>query len=179
VYKTSTAEHRKGGKEVVEWETGGIMGLFKRITIYYGGEQDDYVNHSQGSSLSMFWSGRPDGDGSDLGMTGMSLLATGFGGLHFIAWHSEFSSPAELTLWRVACILLTVIPPTLFIVSAVGGILEGLEWKTYALFPIIPLFSALYIAGRAATLLIAFTTLRSLPDAALIDVDWTTFIPHI
>jgi hypothetical protein len=41
------------------------------------------------------------------------------------------------------------------------------------------LLPLLYIIGRVATLLIAFTSLRSLPDAAFIDVDWTTLIPHI
>jgi hypothetical protein len=179
VYKTSTAEHRRGGKEVMEWETSGTMRLFDRIVTYFTGIQDDYVDYSQNSPLPMFWSGQPDGERGTLAVVGMSLLATGFGGLHFIAWHSEFPSLAELTLWRVACMLLTVIPPTLFIVVAVGATLVDQGLETSALFPIIPLFIPLYIAGRAATLLIAFTTLRSLPDEALIDVDWTVLIPHI
>ncbi|KIM19809.1 hypothetical protein M408DRAFT_334251 [Serendipita vermifera MAFF 305830] len=37
----------------------------------------------------------------------------------------------------------------------------------------------LYIVSRIATLVIAFTSLRSLPPGALMTVEWTTFIPHV
>ncbi|KIM28246.1 hypothetical protein M408DRAFT_23950 [Serendipita vermifera MAFF 305830] len=37
----------------------------------------------------------------------------------------------------------------------------------------------LYIVSRIITLVMAFTSLRSLPPAALITVEWTTFIPHL
>jgi hypothetical protein len=179
VYKTSTAEHKKGGKQVTVWTTGRVMGLIDRIIAYFLGQQDDYVDYSQESSLPMFWAGRSE-EGAGFGASvGMSLLAAGFGGIHFIAWASEFSSHAELILWRVACILLTVVPPTPWIAIAIcqfSGLLDFMENAFYVLFL---LFPPLYIVGRAATLVIAFTALRSLPDAALIDVDWTTFIPHV
>jgi hypothetical protein len=177
VYKTLTAEHKKGGERVATWETGRVAGLLQKAAMYFLGEQDDHVDYAQQSSLPMFWAGQPgSGDGIGVSMV-MSILAAGFGGIHFIAWNSEFPSRAELILWRVACIVLTAVPLTPWIVMfVVFALLDGAESTFLALFLPLP---PLYIAGRAATLLIAFTALRSLPDAALIDVDWTTFIPHI
>jgi hypothetical protein len=41
------------------------------------------------------------------------------------------------------------------------------------------LFAWLYVVARVATIVIAFTALRSLPPDAFMVVVWTTFIPHI
>jgi hypothetical protein len=175
VYKTSTAEHTKGGAAIEAW--GANVGLAYKIFIYFVGDQDNFVDYSQESSLPMFWAARPDADEGNvtsLASAGTSLLAAGFGGIHFVAWYSEVPSRAELVLWRVACILLTAVPliPWItMVIPTVSGFLQPIG--------LLLLIPPLYVAGRAATLLIAFTTLRSLPDAALIDVDWTTFIPHI
>jgi hypothetical protein len=179
VYKTSTAEHKKGGKELEAWEFGGV--LAEKIPIYFLGFQDNYVDYTQESSLPMFWAGRPNSEGNaNLASTGVSLLAAGFGGIHFIAWYSEFPSHAELILWRVACILMTTVPLAPWITLAiVSGIFELLKSQPSAIISVFLLFLPLYIAGRATSLLVAFTALRSLPDEALIDVDWTSFIPHI
>lgn len=37
----------------------------------------------------------------------------------------------------------------------------------------------LYILARAATLVLAFISLRDLPSGAYETVHWTTFIPHV
>ena len=184
VYKTSTAEHKKGGREVEEWETLGAMPLLEKISIYFLAQQDECVDYSQESSLPMFWAGQR-GDGAGIAASaGVSLLGTGFGAIHFIAWYSEFPSHAELILWRVACIVLTAAPLTPWITGVVVGFvaLGIFDSDDLWIFLVLAMFSLvvpLYIAGRAVTLLIAFTALRYLPDAALVDVDWTTFIPHI
>jgi hypothetical protein len=182
VYKASTAKHKKGGKEVDMWQTGSITGSVQKVLMYFAGEQDGYVDYSRESSLPMFWSGRqdPNDTATFLAPGGMSLVAMGFGAIHFIVWHSEFPSRTELILWRVACILLTTIPITPWIaIVAIWGTSELPQWMTITFLAILSLHPPLYIASRAATLLIASTALRSLPDAALIDVDWTAFIPHI
>jgi hypothetical protein len=179
VYKTSTAEHRMGGKEVDGWEGTALERLLEKAMIYFMGEQDEYVDHSQESSLPMFWAGRSDpGDGA-MASAIVALLAAGFGAIHFIAWYSEFPSRAELILWRVACILLTVAPLTPWITVFLASMLDFTDTVLVVLFVFSLVPIPLYIASRAATLLIAFTALRSIPDAALVDVDWTTFIPHV
>jgi hypothetical protein len=176
VYKTSTAEHKKGGDKVIAWESSGI-GFFERILSYVSGGQERYVDHSQASSLPMFWAGQQGFSAGVASFGVVALVAAGFGGIHFISWYSEFPSRAELILWRVACILLAAVP-----LSPSGGMGIGIMLPECMAFPLLTLSllpPILYIAARAATLLIACTALRSLPDAALIDVDWTTFIPHI
>jgi hypothetical protein len=180
VYKTSTAEHKMGAKKVKAWDAGRVMGLIDRIVAYFAGQQDDYVDYSQESSLPMFWAGR-SGEGAGFGASlGMSLLAAGFGGIHFIAWASEFSSHAELILWRVACILLTAVPLTPWITLTVfWKAVDEVKWVINAFLALFLLLPPLYIVGRVATLLVAFIALRSLPEAAFIDVDWTSVIPHI
>jgi hypothetical protein len=183
VYKTATAEHKMGRKEVEAWKTGGVTGLFEKAFLYLVGGQDRYVDYSQESSIPKFWAGQQD---SHIGVlvlasVGTSLSAVGFGVIHFIAWYSEFPSRAELILWRASCILLTagpLIPLLVLIIARISN--SPVLVVVAAIFQLVSLpFILLYLPGRAVTLLIAFTTLRSLPDAALIDVDWTTFIPHI
>jgi hypothetical protein len=180
VYKTSTAVHKKGGKQVYEWEAG-ISGFLERPAIYFIGSQDHFVDYSQERSLPMFWSDNQDLTGTTnfLASLFMSLLAAGFGGMHFLAWYSPFPSRFELILWQVACVGLTASPLIPWIGILVGGALELSKLPfILILASLIPL-PPLYVAGRAATLVMAFTTLRSVPDAALIDIDWTTFFPHI
>jgi hypothetical protein len=181
VYKASTAEHKMGGKELEAWEFGSVKGLSEKVFMHFVGEQDGYIDYSQESSLPMFWAGRPDFGGAVimLASASMALLAAGFGGIHFIAWYSEFTSHVELILWRVACILLTSIPLTPWIAIFISATFNFPGRVVFYFLVPFFLLPPLYIAGRAATLVIAFTALRSLPDAALIDVDWTTFIPHI
>ncbi|KIM28233.1 hypothetical protein M408DRAFT_144749 [Serendipita vermifera MAFF 305830] len=46
-------------------------------------------------------------------------------------------------------------------------------------YPLVVASFVLYIVSRIVTLVIAFTSLRSLPPGALMTVEWTTFIPHL
>jgi hypothetical protein len=39
-------------------------------------------------------------------------------------------------------------------------------------------FVAAYITARLLLITLSFTTLRALPAAALVDVNWSTYIPH-
>jgi hypothetical protein len=183
VYKTSTAEHKGRGGEVEVWEDGWMWRSIEKIIAYAMGFQDGYVDHSQNSSLPMFWSGVWDDDVVGVAFLGVLILGAGFGAIHFIAWYSEFPSRAELILWRVSCIVLTAVPLTPYVLVVLGAISGVGQWVEVAGgivgIAIGALFPPLYIASRIATLLIALTSLRSIPDAAFITVDWTTFIPHI
>ncbi|KIM22425.1 hypothetical protein M408DRAFT_290496 [Serendipita vermifera MAFF 305830] len=106
--------------------------------------------------------------------------------MHCIAWSSEFPSSTELILWRVSCVAMIVIPGMVTMMLGFGLIGDASEryfgWLIILASIIVGLLilcAWLYIAGRIATLVIALTTLRSLPPAAFTNVDWTTFFPHI
>ena len=118
---------------------------------------------------------------------GPTILGAAFGAIHFIAWSYEFPSHGELVLWRVSCVAMTNVP----LFATLLCIWKKLDhasresdsyWLNslgiFAYFSLI-LTSWLYIASRLATLVIALTTLRSLPSLLFHNVDRTTFIPHI
>jgi hypothetical protein len=175
--------------EALKWELG-VWGIVEKVYIYILGLQDRYFTLSQVCRVPMFWSGgvknRDSGEKiPTLANLGPSILGVAFGAVHFIAWPYVFPSHAELILWRVSCVAMTVVPLFSTVVSAgiVAVLLDVVGMVVVAaLFSCMPLliFSAwLYIAARIATIVMAFTTLRSLPSEAFTVVDWTTFIPHI
>ncbi|KIM28286.1 hypothetical protein M408DRAFT_23986 [Serendipita vermifera MAFF 305830] len=187
VYKTSTASHKESGEEGDEWSDSWWFRWAEPILRYTIGQQDDYVTISKQRSIPMFWSGRMGEQELGLAGLGPSILGSAFGAIHCIAWSSEFPSHAELILWRIACISMISVPFIAAIICAWWTIDPGeQDWYEYWLVLIgnisaiaLMLSAWLYVAARIATLVIAFTSLRSLAPAAFMTVDWTTFIPHI
>ncbi|KIM28295.1 hypothetical protein M408DRAFT_145547 [Serendipita vermifera MAFF 305830] len=188
VYKASAASHKESGKSADIWHDWSLPWL-ENIIYYTTGRQDRFVTVSERPSIPMFWSGRMAD--RDLGLAGLgpSILGAAFGAIHCIAWSSEFPSRAELVIWRVSCVGMIVVP---FLVAMVcAGWANGRDgtlplWFQFLLLaslligvPLLILSAWLYLAGRIATLVIAFSSLRSLPPAAFMTVDWTNFIPHI
>jgi hypothetical protein len=174
-----------------EWESG-FWGIFFRVLTYVIGEQDLYAILSKQRKVPIFWSSRYGFDkgvgdlrndaGVGIALLGPSIIGMAFGAVHFIAWWYEFPSHAEFILWRISCIALVVVP--LFSAITCGWNLAALGSTLLDVIGFIAgsllfLSAWLYIAARIATIVIAFTTLRSLPPDALLTVDWTTFIPHI
>ncbi|KIM24455.1 hypothetical protein M408DRAFT_317699 [Serendipita vermifera MAFF 305830] len=187
VYKASAASHQESGKEQDKWPKNWAGRLITKVAVYTVGAQDHYVKISEKHSIPMFWSGRPKDEAMALAGLGPSVLGSAFGAIHCIAWLSEFPSRSELVIWRISCVAMIVVPciVTLFCVVAaaderMGG--NDPRWMLSILIictGLIIVSAWLYIASRIATLVIAFTTLRSLPPVAYTTVDWTTFIPHI
>lgn len=187
LYKASTTSHKESGEAVEEWISNCVGRWLEKIFQYSVGRQDNFVLLSPERSVPMFWSGRLDNDIlGDAGL-GPTLLGSVFGAIHCVAWSSEFPSHAELVLWRISCVSMVVIPfitTIICIVMAIGSRIEadmpaGVEAIGFTCAFLLLLSAWLYIAGRLATLVIAFSTLRALPPAAFMNVDWTTFIPHI
>jgi hypothetical protein len=182
VYEDLPTSHRANG-----WD-GGVVEIFVKVYVYALGMQDDTVTLSQESRVPMFWSGGAENSDSVTSTSmraalGPSILGIVFGAIHFIAWSYMFPSRAELALWRISCIAMIVIPLLLTFICAMAtttpepkGLLRIIAGASMVL---LVLSAWLYIASRIATIIIAFTTLRSLPSEAFTVVDWTTFIPHI
>ena len=182
VYESLTMGHR----EVELWATDSFR-IVEMIFVYALGTQDQYLVLSQESKVPMFWSGGIENNGSgdmvSMGAAlGPSILGIAFGALHCIAWSYVFPSYTELVLWHTSCIAMMVVP----LLSTVACTLVATKqhgnrpfYILAACFILLALSAWLYIAARSATIVIAFTTLRSLPSEAFKVVDWTTFIPHI
>ncbi|KIM20965.1 hypothetical protein M408DRAFT_305886 [Serendipita vermifera MAFF 305830] len=186
VYKTSMSTHKESGEEADEWDDTWWIRWVQPILYYTIGNQDDCVTLSKQRSIPMFWSGRMEQEELGLAGLGPSILGAAFGAIHCIAWSSEFPSHAELILWRIACISIIIVPFLAAMLCAYLSVDEAGTWYeglliatgVFSMF-ILALSAWLYVAARIATLVIAFSSLRSLPPPAFTTVDWTTFIPHI
>ncbi|KIM28232.1 hypothetical protein M408DRAFT_57683, partial [Serendipita vermifera MAFF 305830] len=174
VYKTSTASHEK---RRLEWSGNWVWRWMKMISAYTIGLQDRYATLSKQCSTPMFWSGQMKEGHLFSATLGPAILGSAFGAIHCIAWSSKFPSSDELVLWRISCIAMITVP---FIPRKLSKLRKSITEAclTGIFFLLIVASFVLYIVSRIATLVIAFTSLRSLPPAALATVEWTTFIPH-
>jgi len=115
------------------------------------------------------------------------LMALGviFGLIHCSGWDFSFPTYTEQKLWRVASLVVTVIP---IIIMSLAAIIVFIT--TY--FPILePFITSLmisgwplilspvgYVSARLILLGLAFALLRHLPPTTFIAVDWAKFYPH-
>ena len=149
----------------------------EKITIFILGGQDEFVNLSLEAKIPRFWA---CSTAKDVAIADIIVLGVGvcFGAIHCIAWSFSFPTYAELSIWRISCVAITSVPvyaPLIFFLS------QKLSRMGYgALYFWGPLAGGiLYILARAATLVLAFSSLRDLPPGVYETVHWTTFIPHV
>jgi len=118
----------------------------------------------------------------------LPIITIVFGGLHCFGWNFTFPTPAEQTLWRVASLLITVIPLVAGLVLSLNhhwGQLRshdqrGEESKALKML-LYPAFILLvvYVLARLSLLIQALVLLRKQPTSAYVAVDWSRFLPHI
>jgi hypothetical protein len=178
VYETVTTSHTPE-----KWAGGIFSRITQRVYAYIVGNQDRYVQLSKLRKVPIFWSCMYGNDFTAFSrpLLGPSTLGMAFGAIHFIAWWHAFPSHAELILWRMSCIALVAVPLFSSVLCAMlaANVENVLVLLVGGIAVILLLLSAwLYVLARVATMVIAFTALRSLPPEALLVVDWTTFIPH-
>ncbi|KDQ49771.1 hypothetical protein JAAARDRAFT_200602 [Jaapia argillacea MUCL 33604] len=104
-------------------------------------------------------------------------VATLFGAIHCFAWSLQFPSSPQQLLWRVSALTITSVPIIEFLGYYVGFMLD--KGISRALGVLMLFTATAYIAARVTLLVLAFTSLRSLPPGAYEAVYWTTFIPHV
>lgn len=117
-------------------------------------------------------------------LTTSSIAGALFGALHCLAWHFHFPSPAEQVLWRIASLgvvgsctvtFLTVMcfNPNFFFLYHYHRPKFYLSTAPFAM------VSFVYPVARITFLVLAITSLRSLPPSAFDTVNWVEFFPHI
>lgn len=148
----------------------------------FQGLHDSRVIMSARKSVPTFYAGNPNG--SQLNASALMALAVSIifgGGVHCVAWSFSFPSRTERVLWHISCITITAGPAlwSLHLGLSIKGItLPRVSWAASWIFGgvvVVPL----YLVARIVLLILAFTTLRSLPYGAYKTVYWTTIIPHI
>lgn len=118
-----------------------------------------------------------------------------FGGIHCLAWQYSFPSPGEQFVWRAASLGVTGACAFALIALLVtdpfrlGGRLlnDRIPLSLQVLLRILFFINGLilipipfvYPFARIALLVIAFTSLRSLPPSAYQTIGWIQLIPHV
>lgn len=106
-----------------------------------------------------------------------SLIAIVFGLIHFLAWSFTFPSQTERVLWRTTSFIL-VFEPAIFAVVNLDFMSKAMNrWGLFIV--IAKLGLAFYIFARLAILVVAFISLRDLPESAFQEISWSAYIPHI
>ena len=152
------------------------------IILIIASARDDFVNLSRRDRVPRFWadSGRQDVNTADGIVLGAGVC---FGAIHCIAWFFSFPTHIELLMWRISCVTMTVFPFCMVVVWLLTLSLGNVDFDVAAgsvgIYILILSTFLMYILARAATLVLAFTSLRGLPRGAYETVHWTTFIPHI
>ena len=157
---------------------------FETILRFIVSGQDDTVNLSREDRVPRFWANSAEDEfmTADLIMLGVGVC---FGAIHCIAWHFSFPTHAELSIWRISTVVMTVVPFYIPLTLLLAKWLEDMDFdKAGGIIGSITFLSVfpagiLYILARVFTLALAFTSLRDLPHGAFDTVHWTTFIPHI
>lgn len=114
-----------------------------------------------------------------------AVIAILFGAIHCIAWSFHFPSTAERLIWRVSS-LAAIGAPTVVLVLIIPPLLSPIRdsdqrpgFLSTSFKVIVYLSIIVYATSRLILLVVALTSLRSLPYTAYKIVQWTTYIPHL
>ncbi|KAJ7118090.1 hypothetical protein C8R44DRAFT_625897 [Mycena epipterygia] len=160
------------------------LNLWARFSGLVWGEYPD-SNHRPMFSVPSFWSiDWEETNRADITTPFLieCLVGTIFGAIHCAAWTAHFPSTTEMGIWR-SCSLMVAIPPAavgLFIAlgtSIEGTAIEGIHEPILVITAFISIL--LYPITRLFLIIISLTSLRALPHDALIDIDWSFYIPQL
>lgn len=127
----------------------------------------------------------------------LGLLASGsvYAGIHLIAWHNHFPSPAEKYIWRASCFIIAsalMIALALFVVVKITEWYSrhpfAMEWEKFndavetgiGIFSlcVLPLYGLFYVAARAYLVAESFRGLGYLPVEVYKEPEWSKYFPH-
>ena len=165
-----------GGGVKFDW----MMYLFNVID----GTQDAATNLSETKHVPIFYAGRPSNPQRVLASVMALAVAMIFGTIHCMAWSSPFPSFIEQCLWRISSIAILGEPGILALRLLLETLIDLINKTVYeilqaSLAMLLVFGGMVYVVARVILMVLMFTTLRSLPQAAYQTVHWTTFLPHI
>ena len=110
-----------------------------------------------------------------------------FGGIHCVAWYFQFPSSAEEYIWRTTAVTITTIPVIFFLIvenirmQIPDAGFQDLSSHDFSRFRILIVYFliVLYCISRVALVFLPILALRCIPPEALLDFQWSSFVPHI
>ncbi|KAJ7811854.1 hypothetical protein B0H13DRAFT_2383641 [Mycena leptocephala] len=134
------------------------------------------------NSVSSFWSLSMDElddiQGRFAPLVIEPLVGTVFGAIHCAAWNTDFPSAVERWMWRSCSLLIVAIPAVILLLLVLSVIVKSDRMQKMigsGLVMSIPI----YVISRLILIILPLVALRSLPPGALVDVNWSVYIPHL
>ncbi|KAI9450281.1 hypothetical protein F5148DRAFT_1337196 [Russula earlei] len=141
--------------------------LYKLLLLIFGGHDE----HNDVKRVPTFYPDKWVTSRRRFAVFIVIAVVLAFGGIHCVGWSFTFPSHAERILWRVASVLIIVIP--IYSLMVQFGFDEPFTDRL-----MIALMCNLILA-RLVLLVLPLLSLRSLPPLAYHVVHWTSSIPHI
>ncbi|KAF7369991.1 hypothetical protein MSAN_00629000 [Mycena sanguinolenta] len=126
-------------------------------------------------SVPSFWSIELDGSNDYGAVILLLLVGTLFGAIHCAAWNAVFPTRRERWIWRTSSLVIAVFPSLAFLLDLIakGDRLQSTGRS------IVILGIPIYIAARIILIVLPLVELRLLPASAFVDVNWSSYIPHL
>jgi hypothetical protein len=156
-----------------------------RIQSVIIGIPDDYeYNLLLSASVSSFWSlpAKELDNTQDkiLPLAIEALVGTVFGAIHCAAWNTDFPTTAETWLWRSCSSIIVAIPAFIVLIWIFITFtdVDESQWIGVLIIGCIVSIS-IYVIARLVLIILPLVAMRSLPPGALMDVNWSVYIPHL
>ncbi|KAJ7856671.1 hypothetical protein B0H14DRAFT_3135978 [Mycena olivaceomarginata] len=164
-----------------------ISPLERFVYAIVGFEENDNQDPRAATSVPSFWSS-PMVDGLQVGAIVITALAGSlFGAIHCAAWNIAFPTTAEMWIWRSCSVPFATIPVVLLLLVWLGINIEDTAFGNTMLGKIIltiltwiaGVSGPIYMVSRLVLIALPLVALRSLPSLVFVDINWSTYIPHI
>ncbi|KAJ7127439.1 hypothetical protein C8R43DRAFT_897457 [Mycena crocata] len=163
-------------EETKPWQGSPSDGLSGALDGNYGNTYDptSYI------SVPSFWSAQGARNKYMQSFYIECLVGAIFGAIHCGAWNVDFPSNQEMWIWRSTALAVATIPA---IMAGVGVgrwnlVKNQSVWDGLLFIPfILAIFG--YPAARLFLIILPLIALRAPPSGALMDVDWSAYIPHL
>ncbi|KAJ7910816.1 hypothetical protein B0H13DRAFT_2485142 [Mycena leptocephala] len=161
-----------------------VSRLVTFLSAVAGTSNSDEYDPLSSTSVPSFWS--LSGDELDkiqglLSLAIEALVGTVFGVIHCAAWNADFPTAVERWMWRACSSLIVAVPVVILLIIVLGAITNadesqlGSAMLTIGL--VVPIL--MYVIGRLILIILPLVAMRSLPPGALVDVNWSVYIPHL
>ncbi|KAF9475603.1 hypothetical protein BDN70DRAFT_232064 [Pholiota conissans] len=171
------------------WPWQGIVLMFSRL-----GDMAEFAGRSNiikedQERVHPFYAMNTSDKESNRIIGAVSIIGIIFGGIHCAGWEFSFPTHAEAIIWQVTSVIVTGVP--IFMVISVLSQSIYFQTETFCLerfFEDVKVVSTtiaiyfglpIYIIARLVLLTEALIALRNLQPGALLEVQWTSFLPHV
>ncbi|KAJ7831569.1 hypothetical protein B0H13DRAFT_2431488 [Mycena leptocephala] len=160
--------------------------IVARFLSAIGGISPDYeYDPLSSTSVSSFWSlprsELGDIQGRFIPFAIEALVGIVFGAIHCAAWNTDFPTTAEKWMWRSCSSLIVTIPVIIVLLVTLCIFTNDTESQLGKAMPAIGYIVSisLYVIARLILIILPLIALRSLPSSTFVDVNWSTYIPHL